>query len=313
MMVLAETSETHSFASMPNPDNVFIRDARQATIDDTSLSPEEKSRDLKFLFYKPELTTGEDSFSVIKRVIQPSRFTTKRLIQNKKIFDDSYVEYSYGASNQDQNFRNSVQNIKFTTTLGRPPAADVFPEVYVKKSELLKVPPFDFKFDPTIRKVPAYYMYSKSAPVGQCTTETSYTATRTILSEALYEAGMDLSLKNFLGSSEETMTLAWLHPSIRPGDYINSVESFSKGGKRVKSVSFTLNYNGSTEEIKNHVTCDGTQVALGIFEDLTGDITTKKEFETTAEGLKLSANVRVEENTLGEAKAFVGLRTRRAR
>jgi len=308
MMVIAETSQTHSFASMPNPENVYIKDERRSVIEDPSLTTQEKTNELKNLRLLPELTSGEDSFNVIKRSIQPSTFTTNRIPKNKDIKDDLYVEYTYGASNQDQNFQNSVQNIKFADNLGRPPNAEVYPDVYVRKSELVYR---NFKYiRPT--KTPVYFLYSDNSPIG-CTTESSIAVNTSILKDAIYTAGIELSLKNFLNSSEESMTLAWLHPNIRPGDYITSVDSFSKRNKRVKTVSFSLDYGGYTKDLGKTVTCPGTQISLGVFEDLTGSISSKKEFESTADGLNIVANINIRETVVGEADAFVNLRTRRNR
>jgi hypothetical protein len=309
MMVMAETSQTHSFATMPNPENVYVRDARRTIINDPTLTEAQKEEDLRLEKLLAELTTGEDSFSVVKRTILPSKNTNKRIPKNDKIEDDVYVEYSYGASNQDQNFKNSLQNIKYTETFGRPGGAEVFPDIYVRRSELTNNK--DKELENT--KKPVYYLNSADAPLG-CSTEGSVSVNTSVLSDAIATAKLELVLKNFLSTSEENMQLAFLHSAIRPGDYINSVDSFTKRRKRVKSVSFNLDYNGYVEGIGKFVTCNGTSVSLGIFDETLGaKVGVQKEFENSADGLKISANINIREETLGEAPLFVNLRTRRNR
>lgn len=309
MMVMAETSQTHSFATMPNPENVYIRDERRAVIDNTTLTEAQKAEELRLLKILPELTNGEDSFDVTKRTILPSKNTDKRVEKNEKVEDDVFVEYTYGASNQDQNFKNSLQNIRFVESFGRPPSAEVFPDVYVRRSELTN----NTKKQIDETKKPVYYLTSENPPPG-CSTEGSIAVNTSILSDAIEIAKLELVMKNFLSTSEENMQLAFLHSSIRPGDYINSVDSFTKRRKRVKSVGFTLNYNGYVTGLGKFVTCDNTNVSLGIFDETIGDrVSVSREFENSADGLKISANINVREEQLGEAASFVNLRTRRNR
>lgn len=310
MMVIAETSQTHSFATMPNPENVYIRDERRAVINDPTLSQTQKEEELKLLKLLPELTTGEDSFTTSRKTIKPSKNTRNRVAKDKKIEEDSFIEYSYGASNQDQNFKNSVQNIKFVESSGRPGSAEPYPDIWVRQSELTRSS--KKKDEGTKKKV--YYLTSQPLPSG-CSTEESISVDSSILSVAVELAGLELTLKNFLSSSEENLNLAWLHSEVKPGDYIVSVDSLTTGLKRVKSVSFSLDYKGFVDGIGKLVTCPGTRVSLGVFDDQTkeGRISLKKEFENSENGLKVSANINIRETILGAAPLLANLRSRRNR
>lgn len=309
MMVMAETSQTHSFATLPNPENVYNRFERKASQNNPNLTPQQVAEDLRDIKIVAELTYGEDSFQTTKRSILPSKNTTRRIPKDRKIQDDVMVEYSYGASNQDQNFKNSLQNISFTESFSRPSTADVLTDIYVKKSELTN----NTKKKVENTKKPVYYLTNKDAPKGCSTLETVSFGT-SLFSEALSQAKLDLVMQNFLSTSEENMQLSYLHSAIKPGDFVNSVDSFTKRRKRVKSVSFALDYNGYVEGLGKFVTCSGTNISLGIFDETLADnILVTKEFENSADGLKISANVNINEKVLGESPVLANLRTRRNR
>jgi hypothetical protein len=311
MMVIAETEQAHSFATMPNPQNVFIRDERKSIINDPNRTQQQKIDDLRPLKLLPELTTGEDTFNTVRRTIHPSKHTQGRVSKNKDMEDDSFTEYSYGASNQDQNFKNSVQNIKFRESLGRPGGAEAYPDVYVRQSELTQTKSKLL----TNKKKPVYYLNSSPLPDG-CTSMPSVQYNTSLLSKAVTTAKIELSLANFLSTSEESLRLAFFFPTIRPGDYVDSIDSFTRGLKRVKTVSFTIDYQNKVKNLGHLVTCDGTQVSLGLFEDLTreGKVLLSKEFEKDNQGgIKLRANISIREDTLGDAPLLSNLRSRRNR
>jgi hypothetical protein len=302
MYTLNENSQTHSYQSMGNPENILIRDERIAVINDGSLSESEKQEELRLLKYLPELSSGEDTFSVVRRDIQPSKNTRKRVPKNRDIEEDLYIEYSYAASNQDTDYKNSSQNIQFRETLGRPTQGEVLADVWVRKSELnsntiRKETKFDFLLDSENR--------GNYAELGD-----SISVETSLLRGAVETAKIELAINNFLNTTQETLTLAWFYPYIKPGDFIIAVDTFTKKRKRVKSINFSLDYQGFIEGTKI-VTSPGTAITLGVYEEI--DVTYRKVPQDQNSEDVATANINVDEDSIGEKILFVDLKTRRNR
>jgi len=312
MMVLSEISQTHAFARMDNPENIYIRNERKLISEDENLTEQEKAEELRILKLLEDLSTGEDTYSITRREIQPSKNTRRRVEKNKDIEEDSFIEYSSSASSQDSNFKASLQNMTYRETLGRPGNPEVLQDIYVKRSELNSGNRAFGSNSSDSNKTAVYYITGKNnTPFGN--TMESISVNTSVLPEALKSANTQLALQNFLSTSEETMTLAWFYPDIKPGDFISSVDTVNKSRKRVKSVSFSLNYQGFVGN-QRVVTCDGTSVTLGIWHLLTpSDLNITKTYEGGNGDLDINANFNASQSSLGEENVFARITTRRNR
>ncbi len=315
MMILSETFQSHSFERFDHPENVLIRAERKVVRDDGSLTAQEKTEELNLLKLREDLSTGEDTFQSTRREIQPSKNTKRRVPKNRDIEEDRYIEYSHSASSQDDNYRNSLQNITYRDIIGRPGQPEVLQDLWVRQSELnADESDFGSNSDGSDKKAVYYLTGTRNQPFGD--NLESITANTNLLSEAITSAKVDLALQNFLGTSEENMTLAWFYPGIKPGDFITTVDTFNKKQKRVKSINFQLNYQGFIDGQKI-VTSDGTSVTLGLWDVIKdSDLSIRKAFEDENGedgGLEISANINANESQIGQTNVFATIRTRRNR
>jgi hypothetical protein len=299
--ILEERTLIQSFAQMDHPQNILIRDEMRSIREDNSLSEAEKEEDLKGVKLLPWLTTGEDTYQATLRKIQPSQntisgFGSSGPGKNEDQETDLYVEYTISASNQDSKFQYSLQEGDFKTVAGRPPTAQVFSYETESRNDDDQDDIDPFNFD--------YIISSTNDRFAQSIDSVQY-ETR-ILDEGLTAAKVDLELQNFLNTYENTINLAWYYPEIRPGDYIETLDNYNRGKLRVKSVSFTVDFQGhvSDEVIK---TCSGTNLNCGRFEEK--EITSSKKDKNTIEGLDLETVVSGED-TFG-ITIYANVRSRR--
>ena len=314
MMLLNESFQSHAFERFDDPENVLIRAERRRIVLDTGLTEAQKQEELRLLKLREDLSTGEDTFQVTRREIQPSKNTKKRVSKNRDVEEDSYIEYSYSASSQDDDYRNSLQNINYRETIGRPGQPEVLQDTWVRRSELNSSTVCFGANCPSSNKRAVYYITGRrNQPYGE--NLESITANTNLLSEAITSARVQLALQNFLNASQETLSLAWFYPNIKPGDFIISVDTFNKKRKRVKSISLSLTYQGYIDGQKI-VTCDGTSITLGVWQTVErGDIRVQKVYEDAngEDGLDISANISVSEKSAGDNSVFAQIRTRRNR
>ena len=299
MLVLEETTLSQSFDLMDNPRNVFIRADRLSIINDATLTQPEKIQGLAETPLLEDLTVGEDTFEKRIRKILKSKFTNPRRVGvDRDQEDDIFVEYSQRASSHDQNYRNSIQNIEYTSSLGRPTEATVFQERFGSTE--------DNQEDEASTRQYEYRLTSSTDENAEVIESVQYETNR--LSTAQLAARADLSLQHFLNSYEEQINLAWYYPEVRPGDYLEFLDEPNKGLRKVKNIQFTVDYQDYVEgEIL--VTCSGTQLTLGRWED--------KTFTTRRVQKNSTGDIEIETNISGERKlgrsVFLDIRTRRNR
>jgi hypothetical protein len=312
MMVISEVNQTHAFNSMDNPENIIIRDERKKISENPNLTDEQKAEELRLLRLQEDLSTGEDTYSFVKREVQPSRWTRKKVERNRDIEEDSFMEYSSSASSQDYKFQHSLQKIKFSENLGRPSSPDVLQDRYARRSELNRVrTPFGLN-SRYVNTLTSYYISGKDTSKFYNTLD-SISVNTSLLDTAIDSARYQLAVQNFLQASEESITLAWFYPELTPGDFVTTVDTFNKHPKRAKNVSFTLNYQGFVDG-ELLVTCDGTSVSLGVWNiPSRSDIKINKKFEKQLDGLDMAATYNSSSSNLGTKNVFANVRTRRNR
>jgi hypothetical protein len=297
MLVLEERTLTQSFDQMDHPQNIIIRDERRSVQANESLSTSEKEEDLKDLKLLPWLTTGEDTYQAILRKIIPSANTSNSKVgKNSEQENDIYVEYEISSSNQDSKFQYSLQEGTFRTSLGRPGSAQVFSYNYesLNPADQDNIDPYNYE----------YVLSSTNDRFIEGADSLSY-ETRN-LEEGLLAAKADLELNNFLNVYENNINLAWYYPEIRPGDFIQQFDDYSKGKLRVKSVSFQVDFQGHVgDEVLK--TCSGTNIVCGRFEEK--DVTSQTRDKNTNEGLDISSRISGED-TIG-IDLFANMRSRR--
>lgn len=264
MVLIEETTLTQSFANIDNPRNIFVRQDRKDVLN-SNLSEIEKQQALLDLKLFTDLTVGEDTFQKVERKILPSSFTNSRTVgkvtlpSNRFQLEepDKYVEYESRASSHDQNFRNSIQNVVFRTILGRPTDASVLQERFGSRN--------DEKQDENSSDRDFEYRLTSSTNSNAEIIDSLQYETDSLL-VAQKAAKAELILANFLNTYEENVNLAWGYFEIRPGDYISFSDDSAKGLRKVKSVSFNIQYKGFVDG-QLITTCDGTSLVVGKFED----------------------------------------------
>lgn len=299
MLVLEETILSQSFDSVDDPRNVFIRADRNDIINDVSLTPQEKIDGLAETPLYEDLTVGEDTYEKKTRKILKSKFTnSKRVGVDKDQNEDIYVEYKNRASSHDQNYQNSVQNIEYSSFLGRPTDATVFQERFGSTNA-------DQQDEESSDNSFEYRLTSSTRDDVEIIDSVQYQTNR--LSVAKLAAKSELSLENFLQGYEEQVNLAWFYGEIRPGDYLEFRDAPNKGLRKVKNVQFTIDFQDYVDgEIL--VTCAGTQLSLGKWEDKSF-LTRKVRKNSSGSGQDIETQISGERK-LGRS-VYLDIRTRR--
>ena len=289
MMLMEETTLTQSFSSMDDPKNLFVRDDRAEVLLSGGLGASEKREALKELKLYPDLVVGEDTFQKVERKVLQSSFTNPktvgqiRLPQNKFQSEepDKYLEFETRASSHDHNFRNSLQNVTFRTILGRPSDASTFQERFGTQKE-------DKQDEDSSASEYEYRLTSSTNPDVEVIDSVQYETNS--LAEAFAAAKAELILTNFLNSYEENVNLAWYYPEIRPGDYLSFMDEPSRGLRKVKSTSFSIQYKGYVDgEIV--CTCDGTNLVVGKFEDRNFATNKVRKADSNANGFEITTSI----------------------
>lgn len=300
MVILQETTLGQAFSSMDHPENVFIREERNAILDDNTLSAADKAEQLKELKLLPELSFGEDTYEIKIRKVLPSKNTTSLVGKDQKVETDIYQEFEQRASSQDTNFQYSLLNILFRTTASTLPEATTFNYEYETKDE-------EEKDDNDPRNY-EYRLWTTNDPTIKGVDSISY-ETRD-LEKALRAAETDYVINNFLNSYEENINLAWFYPEVRPGDYFEFQDDLSRGRRKVKSCTIQVDFNGYVNEelIK---TSPGANFVVGKYEEApTINYEKRKPNDTDSE---LDIQTRVSGSELLGGSIFPRIRTRRNR
>ena len=300
LLSLQEEEIVQGIHTHPNPDNVFIKAIRKE-IQDSEDSDEEKRAALKENPLLPELVVGEDSYARTYRKIQPSKNTKKDTIGvNADIEYEWYTEFSSSANSQDDDFRSSFAQVNFSQRLGKPPGPSVL-------SERFEEPDDEEDKEKNTKKEKRYFIQSSNANKDNTIDEDKQNSgtdlkclnvTGTLdfptydVDKAKQGAENQLKLENWLNSSEVRLNLAYYYPQIKPGDFITvmDVPDISDGKLRVKSVSFSVNWQANVEGT-DIVICDGTSITCGYWnESLSVDLITKDKDEEESK-LKIKPKV----------------------
>jgi len=299
LMSLQEEELTQGIHTHPNPRNVFIKDTRKE-IQESSDSEADKIAALKENPLLPELIVGEDSYSKTYRKILPSKNTKKETVGvNENIDYDWFSEYSSAASSQDDDFRSSFSQVQFKQSLGRPSTPSVLSDQYESPEE-----DEDKKQDDK-KKDKRYFLLSsnvgKNTEVdekkqGPKTDLKCLNITSTIefptdnLKEAIEGAVNQLKLDNWLNASETRINLAYYYPELLPGDYLSVADMPGSSRYRIKSVGFTVTWQGIVEG-EQIITCDGTSVTCGIWDDELNVELIEKSKDEEEKKLKIKPNM----------------------
>lgn len=269
LMCLQEEDLTQGIHTHPNPRNVFIKEIRNEILS-SSDSNAEKMAALKENPLLQELVVGEDSYSKVYRTIQPSKNTTDLVGIDEEIEYEWYAEYSSAATSQDDNFKNSFSQVQFRQTLGKPPGPSTLSEQYENPDE-------DEQKKTNQQKDKRYFLKSnntkKESTVdekeqGKDTDLKCLNITNTlefptdIVKEAVDAARNQLRLDNWLNASETRLNLAYYYPKLKPGDFLNIADVPNEGSYRVKSVGFSVQWQGYVEG-QAIITCEGTNISCG--------------------------------------------------
>lgn len=297
LMSLQEEELNQGIHTHPNPRNVFIEDIRKEILA-SSDSKAEKTAALKENPLMQELVVGEDSYAKTYRLIQPSQNTTDLAGTNEDIDYEWYTEYSSSASSQDDNFRNSFSQVQFRQTLGKPPSPSVLSEQYENPDE-------DEQKKANEKKDKRYFLKSNNTKKTslidggeqnagtdlKCLNITNILEFPTDkLKDAVAAAKNQLKLDNWLNASEVRVNLAYYYPHLKPGDFLSIIDTPKKENYRIKSVSFSVQWQGYVEG-QAIITCDGTNVTCGIWDNsLDVDLITKFKDEEEKK-LKIKPNL----------------------
>jgi hypothetical protein len=300
MLLLEETTSSQSFASMTHPKNVYINDERQALISDNQITGNDLVQALAETPLEPDLIVGEDTFSRKQIKILKSKNTSpKRVGVDESQEDDLFTEFTQSTSSHDQKYKNSFKNINFRTTLGRPSNATVFQDRYENVQE-------GEKEEESSSSKYEYRLYSSYDDHVEVVDQVRYQTN--LLKKALSCAKAELTLKNFLSATEEQITLAWYYPELRPGDYLEFLDELKKGQLRVKSVSFSVNYQGIVDG-EQITTCEGTQVSLGRWVTKVVDNRRTKKNSFALDNESLETTITADE-LIGEDPYYLQIETR---
>jgi hypothetical protein len=301
MLVMAESSLNSTFSTCRNPENVEIKYARKDINENNSLSASEKEEALKETIYLPDLITGQDSFEVIERKVLASKNSNKQQDDEEVKSFELYVEYSYKQSSQDAQFQNCLEEGTYRQVMGRPPSASTFQQVYKKITD-------QSKKKKTNKNKRLYYITSTNDPeIQEYSNSLSFETNN--LSKALKAAKVELAIQNLNSWKQRSVGLNFYFPHLRPGDYLHFEDLPEDIKWRIKSVSYTIEFNGFVDGIP-FLTCDGTSVDLGIYEEDPLQLSSKKE--TSSDGnLEVEAWFRGE-RTVGRLDTPTSA-TRRAR
>jgi len=226
MMILKEESYTNSFESMNNPNNI-------------DLDPEDPK--------EPALTVGEEGKTLITR----KPYVERRRFNNRSNDLEMYTEYSTTFRAQDPSFISSLDTTTFREIQGRPPAAQSYRPQYEPLFEVKKRKP-RFIVEATTD------LLDPNSPEGESRSITAET-----IDEAIVAARADLLVQHLTSALTEQINLAYFHPFIREGDYIElETSTISLYPRRVLSVSFTVNFDGVMNGVPR-ATCDGTALTVG--------------------------------------------------
>lgn len=206
--------------------------------------------------YNP-LVTGEESYETTWRTIIDSNHYRER-------------SSSFSASNSD--YANLAETIKVRYATGRPPEGTALKETWTsadKKNNAVTT-------GGTSKK--QYFVttdYVGRTPEGGSVSGTSDAKT---LEEATLALKTDLRIQGWQQGTQESKTVSWYYPSIRPGDIVVVPNRrFQKYGQlRVVSVSWAMKFNGygNNPYRSDWVTTDGTKLTLGCDMNRTATIET---------------------------------------
>lgn len=275
MLITEESSLSSSFSTARNPENIEIKFEREAINEDDSLSNAEKEERLAEVPYVPDLITGQDTYEIIERKVLASR-NSKKDEENEEVKSfELYVEYQYKQSSQDAQFQNCLEEGTYRQVMGRPPAASTFQQVYKKitqESQKKKSNRMNF----------LTYISSTSDPdIPEYTENLTFeTNNRT---KAIKGAKIELAVKNLNGWKQRSSNLRFYYPTLKPGDYLFFQDMPETIRWRIKGVSYTIDFNGFLDGTK-FLTCDGTSVDLGIYEEDNLVVTRQKEDDENENG-----------------------------
>lgn len=198
----------------------------------------------------------EDNNGNIKRYTtgQETRNEVERTIIDPDYYSERIVDYS----SQDPGFDNAIESISFRYTTGTLPDAQTRRVDYEQKIVPVGqtvAKPTKFRYWVTTDNNSKYVQKGGSVNITGATS----------LEQALEVLQIQLR-KTSVQASQSSKTIAWFYPTIRPGDTITfGSDRFQGEGKwRVMSLSWTLDYKGGNTPLGQVVTCDGTQVTVGL-------------------------------------------------
>lgn len=230
------------------------------------------------------LITGEESYYQLSRTIL-RRPTEQRTLPDGTILPAAELKYREKERNysaQDAGFINSLESVKFSTKIGRPP------EAQARVPRFQQVPIEDERKDdkkriPETRKPKPPYRtryFVSSDNIDKCATleqeELNYPDARTV-EEAVVRAEAELTTIN-IDSIQASKTLSFFYPSLRDGDLCEIEGDRYEGNKIIQSVSWSLKFMGDISNLASTpaAVCEGTELTLGLFKQAQLTLSTEK-------------------------------------
>ena len=252
MAVMATLSYTNSFAHTRNPDT----------------TPDEPL---------PDLTQGEERLSESAIRILDSDSTRVRTNDKNYKFktnEDQFISYEYETGSQGAQFGEYVGKRTFSSSSGRPGAAQKLPDIYEKEE------PEAISGNPNIYKLPQeanfdYVLCTPGYTPNDPSTSSIGFPKAIYLAQGIVGAETDLKYKDIQESVEFSATIPTNH-QIRPLDYVNLNDGGTTHKTRVISVENTILIQGVLDGYPLLVAPRNTVLKAGIDRTIPFTITRRR-------------------------------------
>lgn len=246
LFVLSSKSYSNSFLSIPNPENILIKDE----LDNGGIEPQ-------YVVFKPSLTTGEESESSMLRSIYVDEPKSIPGLNGSLTDRSYYTEYNKKYLAGDGEFNTGAMETSFKEIPGKPPSASSYRINYIPLNDLSQ-------YRDTIK----VYVTSDLTHAGTPTSGESFNFPTLYIQDALEALKNELRMRHWVNAYRETINIAFNYQLINPGDYIDFFSNDEVlAAKRAVDVNFTLNYKGTLNDGTRLITCDGTQVTVGEYRE----------------------------------------------